>query len=109
LVCFFAGFFTNAGIVGLYAIFAHAFPTHVRATGTGFAIGVGRGGSVLAPAVAGFLFQAGWGVPGISILMALGSSVAAIVLFFLKLTPDVRDEQPVERGAAMSGNLSRAT
>jgi hypothetical protein len=41
--------------------------------------------------------------------MALGSSVAAIVLFFLKLTPDVRDEQPVERGAAMSGNLSRAT
>ena len=57
-VCFFAGFFTNAGIVGLYAIFAHAYPTHVRATGTGFAIGVGRGGSVLAPAVAGFLFQA---------------------------------------------------
>jgi benzoate transport len=109
LVCFFAGFFTNAGIVGLYAIFAHAFPTHVRATGTGFAIGVGRGGSVLAPAVAGFLFAGGYGVPAISILMALGSLVAAGVLIFLKLTPDVRDEQPVEQGAAVPGNLSRAT
>jgi benzoate transport len=109
LVCFFAGFFTNAGIVGLYAIFAHAFPTHVRATGTGFAIGVGRGGSVLAPAVAGFLFAAGYGVPAISILMALGSLVAAGVLVFLKLTPDVRDEEPVEKSAAIPGSLSRAT
>ena len=108
-VCFFAGFFTNAGIVGLYAIFAHAYPTHVRATGTGFAIGVGRGGSVLAPAVAGFLFAAGYGVPSISIVMALGSSVAAGVLLFLKLKPDTRDEQPVEEGASMPANLSRAT
>jgi len=107
LVCFFAGFFTNAGIVGLYAIFAHAYPTHVRATGTGFAIGVGRGGSVLAPAVAGFLFQTGWGVPSISILMALGSTVAAGVLVFLKLKPDVRDEQPVEQGAAVPAGLRR--
>jgi benzoate transport len=108
MVCFLAGFFTNAGIVGLYAIFAHAYPTHVRATGTGFAIGVGRGGSVLAPAAAGFLFAAGYGVPVISILMALGSLVAAGVLVFLKLKPDVRDEQPVGEGAAVPASLSRA-
>jgi benzoate transport len=107
-VCFFAGFFTNAGIVGLYAIFAHAYPTHVRATGTGFAIGVGRGGSVLAPAVAGYLFAAGYGVPSISILMALGSTVAAGVLVFLKLKPDVRDEQPVAQGAGVPAGLGRA-
>jgi hypothetical protein len=48
-------------------------------------------------------------VPAISILMALGSSVAAIVLIFLKLTPDVREEQPVDDGATMRANLSRAT
>jgi MFS family permease len=62
-VCAVAGFCTNAGIVGLYAIIAQAFPTHVRATGTGFTIGVGRGGSVLAPIVAGFLFAAGYSLP----------------------------------------------
>jgi benzoate transport len=89
LICFLAGFFTNAGIVGLYAIFAHAYPTHVRATGTGFAIGFGRGGSVLAPAAAGFLFEGGFGVPETSIVMALGSLIAAAVLTRIKLTPEV--------------------
>jgi benzoate transport len=102
MVCFLAGFFTNAGIVGLYAIFAHAYPTHVRATGTGFAIGVGRGGSVLAPAAAGFLFEAGWGVPGISVLMALGSLVAAGVLLMLKLKPDAPEPQAAEQEEAVS-------
>jgi MFS family permease len=108
LVCFFAGFFTNAGIVGLYAIFAHAYPTHVRATGTGFAIGVGRGGSVLAPAVAGFLFQGGYGVPAISIVMALGSLLGAGVLTFLKLSPDAPEAEPTEKSGASAGNLGRA-
>jgi len=102
MVCFLAGFFTNAGIVGLYAIFAHAYPTHVRATGTGFAIGVGRGGSVLAPAAAGFLFEAGWGVPGISVLMALGSLVAAGVLLMLKLKPDAPEPQAAEQEEGVS-------
>jgi benzoate transport len=39
-----AGFCANAGIVGLYALIAQVFPTHARASGTGFTIGVGRGG-----------------------------------------------------------------
>jgi hypothetical protein len=41
--------------------------------------------------------------------MALGSSVAAVVLIFLRLTPDVRDEQPVDQAAPMRATLSRAT
>lgn len=88
LICAAAGFFTNAGIVGLYAIFAHAYPTHVRASGTGFAVGMGRGGSVLAPIVAGFLFEAGVTLPTVSILMGLGSTLAAGILLRLKLTPE---------------------
>ncbi len=109
-ICFMAGFFTNAGIVGLYAIFAHAYPTHVRATGTGFAIGVGRGGSVLAPAVAGFLFQGGFGLPVISAIMALGSLFAAGVLLFLKLTPDQPSEVAADEGQpASAGALRGAT
>lgn len=80
-----AGFCTNAGVVGLYAIFAQAFPTHVRAFGTGFAIGVGRGGSVLAPILAGFLFSSGMQLPGVAVVMAMGSLLAALLLLFLKL------------------------
>ena len=88
LLCAISGFFTNAAIVGMYAIFAHAFPTHVRATGTGFGIGVGRGGSVLAPIVAGYLFKAGVPVPTVAMYLAMGSLVAAIVISFLRLRPD---------------------
>lgn len=87
-ICFAAGFCTNAAIVGMYAIIAQAFPTHVRASGTGFAVGVGRGGSVIAPIVAGFLFNAGYTLPTVSFFMALGSSLAAVVLLFLKLDSD---------------------
>ena len=84
LVAATAGFFTNAGVVGLYAIFAQAFPTHVRASGTGFAIGVGRGGAAVSPIVAGVLFEGGFGLQGVAILMASGSLVAAAALFFVK-------------------------
>jgi benzoate transport len=88
LMCACAGFFTNGAIVGMYAIFAQAFPTHVRASGTGFGIGVGRGGSVLAPIIAGLLFKGGAGLPAVAMIMSLGSLVAAGVVSFLKLRPD---------------------
>jgi MFS family permease len=88
LICALAGFCINAGIVGLYAIIAQAFPTHVRASGTGFAIGVGRGGSVLAPIIAGFLFTAGFSLPSVSMAMAAGSTLAAFTLLLLKLEGD---------------------
>uniref|UniRef100_UPI00345C0A22 MFS transporter n=1 Tax=Sphingomonas bacterium TaxID=1895847 RepID=UPI00345C0A22 len=81
LIAVIAGFATNAGVVGLYALVASAFPTHLRATATGFVIGVGRGGSALAPALAGLLFKAGYGLPTVAALMALGSLLAALALF----------------------------
>jgi len=83
LVAAAAGFFTNAGIVGLYALVAQTFETDVRATATGFAIGVGRGGSALAPALAGMLFAIGYGLQTVALLMAMGSVVALIALIAL--------------------------
>ena len=85
LICAAAGFCTNAAIVGMYAIFAQAFPTHVRASGTGFAVGIGRGGAMLAPVVAGFLFKGGYALPGVAIAMSLGSVLAAGLLLLLPL------------------------
>lgn len=80
-----AGFFVNAGIVGMYAILANVFPTHARASGTGFAIGIGRGGSVMSPIIAGFLLEGGLDLPGVSLIMGAGSVIAAVLLLFLKL------------------------
>src|SRR5690554_3140647 len=81
MLCAFAGFFTNGAIVGMYALFAKTFPTHVRASGTGFSIGVGRGGSVLGPVLAGFLFEGGVELPSVALVMGCGSLLAAAALF----------------------------
>jgi hypothetical protein len=78
------GLFTNAAIAGFYLLFAKVFPTHVRATGTGFAIGVGRGGAVLAPIIAGYLLNAGLAVRTVALIMACGSLLAAAALLALK-------------------------
>jgi len=75
-----AGSFANATVVGLYSLFATVFPTHVRASGTGFAVGVGRGGAVVAPVMAGYLFQAGYSLQTVATIMAMGSLAAALAL-----------------------------
>ena len=79
------GLFTNSAIAGLYLLFAQVFPTHVRATGTGFAIGVGRGGAVLAPVAAGYLFHAGFALQTVALAMASGSLLAAVALLALRV------------------------
>jgi len=87
-IAFFAalcGFFGNSGIVGMFALFPASFPTHVRASGTGFAVGVGRGGAILSPIIVGFLFQYGFSLPAVTLLISVGALIGAFVLLFLKL------------------------
>ena len=54
------GFFLFTSLVGLYVITPSIYPTEVRNTGTGLAIGVGRLGGVLSPYLAGLLLSSGW-------------------------------------------------
>lgn len=84
LIAAVAGFCTNAGVVGIYALIAQAFPTAVRAGGTGFVIGIGRGGAALGPIVAGLMFASGAGLAVVALVMALGSLVGAAALMFLR-------------------------
>jgi benzoate transport len=95
-----AGFFGNAGISGLYSIVAYAFPTHVRATGTGFVIGVGRIGGIASPWVAGLLMEGGSSLPTVAIFMAAGSFLAACALCFLKIGTDKPATAPSTMGKA---------
>jgi len=75
-----AGFFTTGASAGLYAIFAHAFPTHLRASGTGLVIGFGRGGAALGPICAGLMFAMGWPLHWVAPVLACGSLIAAVIL-----------------------------
>lgn len=78
-----AAFFINAAVVGLYPIFAQTYPAALRASGTGFVIGVGRGGSALGPVIAGALFASGAGLLVVSMVMGAGALIAATMLALL--------------------------
>jgi MFS family permease len=58
------GIFLFGSVTGLYATVAATFPSRMRATGVGFVTGIGRGGSALAPIIAGGLFAFGFGRAG---------------------------------------------
>lgn len=83
-----AGFFGNAGISGLYSLLAISFPTDLRATGTGFVIGLGRAGAVVSPILAGILLQAGATLPAVSMTMGLGAFLGGTILLLFKMTSE---------------------
>ena len=78
-----AGFFINSAVTGMYTLFATEFPPHLRATGTGFCIGIGRGGAALAPVLAGYLLQAGLALSTVAVVMCCGSLIGAALLYWL--------------------------
>ncbi len=88
-----AGFFGNAGMSGLYALVAWAFPTHARAMGTGFVIGMGRGGAFLSPIIAGFLLDSGLSLPSLGMVMGSGSLLGAVILLFLKAGNELQTQR----------------
>lgn len=49
-----------AGLVGFYAVAARLYPTEIRNTGVGWAIGIGRWGAVVGPLAAGWMIGAGF-------------------------------------------------
>lgn len=55
---FLAGACVLGGQVGLNAVSGTVYPTYIRSTGTGWAFGVGRIGSIMGPVTGGFLINA---------------------------------------------------
>jgi MFS family permease len=101
------GFFGNVGIIALYALVAHSYPTHARAFGTGFMLAVGRGGAILSPILVGNLLQRNMTLPSVGLIMSVGSLVGAAVLLFLKL--EAGDSQAPQLDAKEKGEKAAAS
>jgi len=102
IAAFLTMFFLNAAIVGYYAAFARGFPAFARATGTGFALGVGRAGAAGSPIIAGFLFTALGNAEllVVSAIMAIGAIVGAGLIWLLPMRdPDYEEPSMVPVGA----------
>jgi MFS transporter, AAHS family, 4-hydroxybenzoate transporter len=78
---FCAGFFTFGAQNSANAIAATCYPTAMRSSGIGWALGIGRTGQIVGPLIGGFLLTLKWETSDILYLIALPSAVAAA--FFL--------------------------
>ena len=79
VVLFFLGFGVQGSFVGLYAVAARMYPTAIRSTGIGWAIGMGRLGGILGPILGGVLVGLGLGMAESFLFFALPSLIAGII------------------------------
>jgi len=85
VIIFLMGLLQQGGFTGLYAVAAKVYPTDVRSTGIGWAIGFGRSGAVVGPALAGVLIAAGLGMSGNYLLFAVPVAIGGLVAYWLKV------------------------
>lgn len=72
------GFTVQGAQAGLNALAASFYPTAIRSTGVGWALGVGRIGSIVGPVIGGIMLSAGWHPQQIFLAGAIPSLCAAV-------------------------------
>ncbi|MEX2525391.1 MAG: MFS transporter [Gammaproteobacteria bacterium] len=80
-VTFFVGLFIQGGFGGLYSASARIYPTEVRTTGVGWAIGAGRVGAIIGPFFGGVLMDLGYSITVYFIIFAIPLVVAAFTAY----------------------------
>lgn len=86
LVAFLIGVLLQGGYNGVWPIAAGAYPAAVRATGVGWAIGVGRGGAVIGPMLGGYLMAASAPLPVLFGAFCVPLLVGALAAFLVERT-----------------------
>jgi AAHS family 4-hydroxybenzoate transporter-like MFS transporter len=80
---FVAGFCIVGGQIAANALAAAFYPTAVRATGVGWALGIGRAGSIVGPLVGGVLLTMKWSTGSVFMAAAAAALCAAVAAFSL--------------------------
>lgn len=92
---FIAGAAVVGGQIGSNAYAARFYPTYIRGTGLGWALGMGRFGSILGVTVGGLMLAAQWGIPSLFQASAVPQLCSALVILGLALLS-------MRRGGALS-------
>lgn len=80
---FLAGFGVVGAQIGMNAMTAGIYPTAIRATGVGWALGVGRIGAIIGPVAGGLLLADGWTAEPLVLAAVAPALVAAAAVFGL--------------------------
>jgi MFS transporter, AAHS family, 4-hydroxybenzoate transporter len=83
IAIFAAGFCVVGGQIAANALAAGFYPTSVRATGVGWALGIGRLGSIIGPLVGGALLAQKWSAASVFMAAALAALCAAFAALAL--------------------------
>ena len=83
MAIFAAGFCIVGGQIAANALAAGFYPTAVRATGVGWALGIGRVGSIVGPLIGGALLSANWSAASVFAAAAGAALCAALAAFSL--------------------------
>jgi AAHS family 4-hydroxybenzoate transporter-like MFS transporter len=83
MAIFAAGFCIVGGQIAANALAATFYPTSVRATGVGWALGIGRVGSIIGPLVGGALLTMKWSAASVFVAAAVAALCAALAAFSL--------------------------
>lgn len=79
-----AGVGISGAQIGLNAVTAASYPKAIRATGIGWALGMGRVGSILGPAAGGALLAAGWTTQSLLMAAVAPAMIASAAVFALR-------------------------
>jgi AAHS family 4-hydroxybenzoate transporter-like MFS transporter len=83
LVIFAAGFFVIGTQYCMNALAASFYPTRLRSTGIGWALGIGRIGSIVGPVVGGIVLSLGWDVRALFTAAAGPAVISSIAVLLL--------------------------
>jgi AAHS family 4-hydroxybenzoate transporter-like MFS transporter len=96
---FAAGFCIVGGQIAANALAAGFYPTSVRATGVGWALGIGRIGSIVGPLVGGMLLSLKWSAAEVFLAAAVAAFCAALAAFSLSRLASVGGSGDGVRGS----------
>lgn len=88
VIGFIIGFCVFGSMIGLYSIAPDIYPTNIRNTGMGWAIGIGRLGAIIGPSAAGFLLSRGWTGADCFIAFSVPLLLAMVAILTLRTLSD---------------------
>lgn len=101
-VIFAAGFFVIGSQYCMNALAANFYPTALRSTGVGWALGIGRVGSILGPVLGGAMIGLGWDTDRLFLATAIPALIAAVAVFLIGLRTRSHGTQSANEAAKVA-------
>jgi AAHS family 4-hydroxybenzoate transporter-like MFS transporter len=83
-----AGIGIIGGQTGANVVAALIYPTYIRSTGVGWALGIGRVGSIVGPVIGGIMLAQRWPLPTIFLAAALPALCGSLAIYLMGCRQD---------------------